>query len=1140
MKYCHNFPVLALIILSLFSGPVFSAQVNPVSESKVKERIKAVEETKDMDEQVKKRLLELYGKILNHLESTNNNNQQSEAFVNARKQAPEKIKLLEEKLAQQESKHEQRVLETQVEKTPEQILAEIKIIPLAELEQQLNSEAANLAAVMAKNADYEDTLNREINSAPDIRKRIVEANRLLEQLQGDKTLLPADSNAEANKAQQWLLDAHIASLRSEIKMLDLKLLSQPSRLKTLKLNVDLSDYNVKSIENQITQLKQQVDLKRSSEIQQTEEITRTEQSEAQGKHPLIQSLAKDNSQLSDTITQRTKKLIEMEAADNEVFKETQYIKDQQDNTRKKLEIAGLNQILGQVLWEQKKALPDSRQYINNLEKREHSVAQLGLEHIQYQEQLEKVKDREDYLPQLLVDIAPETRAIIQDDVLQLLKTRKTLLEKVITIDEKYLKALSELDFAEKELIDVAESYAQLLDQHLFWLRSASILNLDNLKEIPGHIKFLIQPGNWFSFANDFFTISRSSYQVIPGFLLFIFLLYKRSRIKELLINTGHKTKKISTDSLRYTLKAIFYTFLLAIPVPLILWLGVWQLANIPEVSPFSHAVAQALSFIVFPLFSLIIFRYMCYPGGLFEVHFKWSQQLIKGLRKEMGRLMLTFLPIIFITTLLISKGESSISGGLGRLFLLLTLTTFALFFYRLLKPKSGFLAPVVQNNPSSLYARYQTLAFLLDMLLIASLMVLTIIGYVYLAIQMTALLTYSIWFVFLLVLLQQLSVRWLLLTRRRYALKMAYEKRQAAHALKQEQEQHKQDSSDIEDNESVIEIEEPEIDMVSLSKDSQKLLNLALFVLTVSGFIFIWSDVLPALSIFEKITLWHHEGVMDGATKLIPVTLGDLSLAILILILTFVGAKRFPAIIEILLLQNDKISSGDRYTITTLLNYTIIGVGIFITIKMLGADWNRLQWLFAALSVGIGFGLQEIVANFISGLIILFERPIRVGDFISVGDNEGVVSRIQIRATTITTYDRKELLVPNKEFITGQLINLSLTDPIARIIIPIGVAYGSDIPKARELLLQCANNNERVLQEPVPRVVFHSFGDNSLNLELRCFIGNVDNRMSTISEINEAVNDKFNAADICIAFPQRDIHLDINHPIDIRMQGKKT
>lgn len=189
----------------------------------------------------------------------------------------------------------------------------------------------------------------------------------------------------------------------------------------------------------------------------------------------------------------------------------------------------------------------------------------------------------------------------------------------------------------------------------------------------------------------------------------------------------------------------------------------------------------------------------------------------------------------------------------------------------------------------------------------------------------------------------------------------------------------------------------------------------------------------------------------------------------------------------------------------------------------------------AALSVGIGFGLQEIIANFISGLIILFERPIRVGDTVTVGDTTGVVTRINIRATTITNWDRQELLVPNKEFITTRLLNWSLSDPIVRVVIPVGIAYGSDVSRAMELMIDAAKEHENVLDSPAPSVAFEGFGDNALSLYLRVFLPSMDNRMSTITDLHGAINRKFNDAAIAIAFPQRDVHLDTSGPIDIRL-----
>ncbi len=1119
--------ILFFINVFSFFNPVFSADSNLVNEKTLQDKIKAIDGIKELDDDTKKNLLSLYSKTLDFLDEIKNYEQLSNEFSELRKQAPQKIKFLEKKLDTFDKQQPPK-------QTSEQLSQSIEKTSLSDLEQQLGAESANLAAVEAKNSDQTQILNSETESSPEVRKRLIEVNHLLEQLVEDKKLVSSAGSSEQKKAEKWLIDSHIVALRSEIRMLDLKLLSQTTRLKLLKINKDVSDYQLKKIREKVRVLEQQVDLKRNKEIKKTQEITRAEQLKAEGKHPLIQHIAQLNTKLSEDITQKTQQLTALEAGDDIANKETKRLSDEQISTRKKLEIAGLNLILGQVLLEQKRALPDRSLYLKNLKNREELIAQSGLQHIQYQEEVGKIRHTQEYLFLLMKGVAAETQLQIQDDLLKLIRTRKELLKKAINIDENYLKAIANLDFAEKKLIQVATVYSQLIDEHLLWLRSAPPINLENIKDIPEQVVFFLSPSKWFVFVNDFSLMLNSSVLIIPGFLLIVFLLLKKQKLKTLIIHTGQKTKRISNDRLMHTLKAIFYTLLMASPIPLLMVMIVWQFNRIPEISEFSQAMVIGLKIIIIPLFCLQLFRAMCLPEGLFEVHFKWSVNVIKGLRKEMGRLIFTLLPAIFITGVLISKSGAFVNGGLGRLSLLVTLLTFAIFFYRLLKPKSGFLERVAQRNPEGIFARFQHIWFLLSLFVVGFLMILTIIGYVYTAGQLTRSLVYTAWLIFALIIMQQVSIRWLLLTRRRYALKLAYEKRMAMQAAKANMES---DDLNLEDNNR--DIEEPEIDMVSLSEESIKLLNLMLFIVGVSGLITIWADVLPALSIFEKIELWHHQGVVGGTEKLLPITLGDLGFAIIVAIITLVGAKRLPAIIEILLLQT-KVSSGNRYTVTTLINYIIFGIGFFTVFNIMGANWAQFQWLFAALSVGIGFGLQEIVANFISGIIILFERPIRVGDYVSVGENEGIVSRINIRATTIMTKDRKELLVPNKEFITGQLLNWSLSDPTARLIIPVGVAYGSDIPRAKTLLIEAAQEHHRVFDEPEPKVIFFNFGDNTLDLQLRCFIGNIDFRLTTISEINEAINDKFNAEGISISFPQRDVHLDISQPIDIRFQGENN
>jgi potassium efflux system protein len=210
---------------------------------------------------------------------------------------------------------------------------------------------------------------------------------------------------------------------------------------------------------------------------------------------------------------------------------------------------------------------------------------------------------------------------------------------------------------------------------------------------------------------------------------------------------------------------------------------------------------------------------------------------------------------------------------------------------------------------------------------------------------------------------------------------------------------------------------------------------------------------------------------------------------------------------------------------TSIARYTIMVVGVIVAFGAIGIGWSKVQWLVAAMTVGLGFGLQEIFANFVSGLILLFERPIRVGDTVTVGGVSGDVTRIRIRATTITDWDRKELVIPNKEFVTGQVINWSLSDTTLRIILPVGIAYGSNVELAEELLYKVAREHKRVLTEPEPRVLFMGFGDSSLNFELRVFIPSIDYFLQARHELNKAIDRAFREADVEIAFPQRDIHV---------------
>ena len=227
-------------------------------------------------------------------------------------------------------------------------------------------------------------------------------------------------------------------------------------------------------------------------------------------------------------------------------------------------------------------------------------------------------------------------------------------------------------------------------------------------------------------------------------------------------------------------------------------------------------------------------------------------------------------------------------------------------------------------------------------------------------------------------------------------------------------------------------------------------------------------------------------------------------------------------------LPKTTIDRGGREAVVTITGYIMFIIAALVALSVAGFDFSNIAIIAGALSVGIGFGLQNIVNNFVSGLILLFERPVRKGDWIQVGTTEGYVQDIRIRSTRILTFDRSDVIVPNSELIANQVTNFMLDDIRGRAIISVGVAYGSDTEKVKYILSQIAEENELVVKDgtsPRPLVLFRGFGDSSLDFELRVHLYDVDRRLSTISNINFAIDKAFRDEGIEIPFPQRDVHV---------------
>ena len=683
-------------------------------------------------------------------------------------------------------------------------------------------------------------------------------------------------------------------------------------------------------------------------------------------------------------------------------------------------------------------------------------------------------------------------------------------------------------------MDTVEAYNAFLGERLLWVRSAPPPSLALLASFPAQVYELVAPSHLLEIIEILVFQLEHSANLWLALTLFAVLLWKTPWMRNTLQEAGKKVIKPRSDHFRYTLRTLALTLLLAAPWPLLLAIVGWELHTSLETTEFARAVAHGLLLLSPAFFYLRAFRTMCVPGGLADAHFRWPRESLQALRHELRRLMFTFLPAAFVAVVVINHSIAAFGGGLGRLSFALMMLSLMVFFYRMFGPNQKTLQPFLASHPNGTLARTRFIWLSLAMVLPVLLTGLAGSGFLYTAGILTGSLIDTLWLTLGFIVIHQLAVRWLLMTRRKLAFEAAIERRQAALEAERSSETGEGDSE-----ESEYQYEEPEIDLFALNEESRKLLNTILPLLSIVGLWIIWSDVLPAFAFLDDVSLWHSTKVIAGEETPVPITLADLLLAVLIVIVTVVASRRFPALLEIIMLQRFSVSSGGRYAATALSRYSIAAIGTLLAFSTIGASWAKVQWLAAALTVGIGFGLQEIVANFISGIIILFERPIRVGDVISIGETDGVVTRIQIRATTIRTWDRQELLVPNKEFITGRLLNWSLSDQTTRLKIPVGVAYGSDVEKAMLLMNEAALEDEGVLKEPRSSIIFEAFGDNTLNLVLRCFVDTQEARMPTTTRLHTAINRKFNDAGITIAFPQRDVHLDTSRPLDIRISHSK-
>ena len=1104
--------VLLLIVSFVTAVETHNGLIVPtVNPELIETKLNELQTNRSLSEEARNRLLEQYRAILSQLKELEVFNQSVVRYRDILNSAPGQIAAINTQIEQIRAQH-----------ATDPPVHLPKNADLQEIERLLAAKIAELNTIQTQLADLPKRIE-DVNRQPaTARTRLNAINIELEQVNQELGQPIAGTSPDAEQqARQWLSLSRRDRLRAETQMLEQQLASFNLRLDLAKAQYELAQYQLQQVQTQRTWLDSQADRLRRIEAEQVRDETLATERALEDAHPLLRSIATANSALGENISQLARDLERVTEQQVTVEQRRTRIEQNFRDARERLEVAGLNRALGQVLIEQRAQLPSTRSLRRDRNERADRIAEASLNLIRLREERRHFQETEQQLSQLLnsqtQELPKATQQKMQAQLRELLAQQRELIHRVITLQDNHLRALAQLDDQATRLFHVVERYDTFLAERLLWVRNIAPITEQNLAPLPGALLWLVHPQHWLEIATILVAPGPLT-ATVPFWLLLLVvagLVVWSRRLRQMIRHCAEPLRRVTTDRFVFTLKALALTLVLALPWPLLLYGLGWRLSTALESSVFTSAIAQALMQVSLVLYYLRAFMLICLTGGVADRHFRWRADTMSLLQRDFRRIALSLLPFAFIAVTFHHQPESSYSSTLGRLAVVVFMLLLALFMGHLTHPRRGAFKVWLADHPQSWANRLRYLWYPLIISLPMILAGLALAGFLYTAGVLLRSLLSAVWLLLGLVVVQQLLVRWLMLTRRSLMLKAALER----------------STSREEDRASV----EEEVDLAALDEQTRSLVNSAVTIVGMLGLWMIGTEVLPALRFFEHIELWRYTTSINGQMQTLPVTLADIGFATLVITFAWVGARNLPALLEILLLRHTQVSAGSRYTLTTLTGYVITATATLLVVSSFGLSWGQVQWLVAALGVGIGFGLQEIVANFISGLIILFERPIRVGDVVTIGDTTGTVTRIQIRATTIRNWDKQELLVPNKEFITGRLLNWTLTDKLNRIAVTVGVEYGTDPKAALALMAQAAAEHPLILNDPAPLITFEGFGDNGMTLVLRFYLDSLDNRMAIINDVYQAINERFQAAGIGVARPQRALHLQTDQPIDLRL-----
>lgn len=914
--------------------------------------------------------------------------------------------------------------------------------------------------------------------------RIQEINTLLKNAKEGSKFFSSEKS-DALKAELLALESKNNLRRAELSGNSLLQELGNSRRDLLRSQVGLQEQDILALQSLLNEKRQAVSEQTVAELSLA--VSKA------GTDSLLLSESSLNLKLSDyllTVTERRNQLTQRNLL---VRQQLDSVQETDQALEEQISVLQGSLLLAKILYQQKQALPQLS-FDRTLADQ---IADTRLYQFELRQLRDTVSRPDEYVKNSLKNAEhSEETMTLRTSLLDLVRSRSDLLDRLNRELNAYLSESITLQLNQKQLQSMTAALRLTLDEQMFWIPSNKPLDWDWLKSAPERLQYQLSMVLWKTdFEQTKQSIVKRAGWLVPLLLLMLLAAWKRSAIIQALRDLHTDIGHFRRDSQLHTPQAILLNLLLAAPVAIIF--AIFGAIIYADGQGHNLEVGHAL----LNMAQVWLVFYWMYrilaPNGMAIMHFRWPRAQVTFLQPRIRALGLTALLMTAVVTIAQSQPAALSEDVIGIALLMICLLLLTWILARLVFHRYS-------SENSSVFRRLVGALVVLMPLLFAAALV---SGYYYTALKLSARLLDTLSLVMVWILLEALLVRGLALAARRLAWQRA---------------QDAQQNLSKEGVEGDVVTDDMVLDISQINEQSLRLARLFLLGIFVISLYWVWSDLLSLFAYLDNITLYENT---SSNGSIIPVSLRDVLDAGLIILVSIALARNLPGLLEVLFLSRMQLAQGSAYATTTLLSYAISATGFVATLSALGVSWDKLQWLVAALSVGLGFGLQEIFANFVSGLIILFERPVRIGDVVTIGPLSGTVSRIRIRATTITDFDRKEIIVPNKVFVTDQLINWSLSDTVTRVVISIGVAYETDMDLARRLMMQAMQENPRVMRDPVPLVLFLEIAASTFNHELRFHVRELGDRNPSIDEVLNRIVLSFREHNIDMAFNQLDVFI---------------